>query len=125
MRIDKIENGQNFGAIYKVRATMQNIKRFDEAAAPLYRSIKKKGIRAFVKNVSEMYVMTRQDAYDFDKNFNQLLRDKVDLQSKVKKPADNVIMMPLEGYEFVNNFLRGKQINAVNGFKNLLIKIFS
>ena len=28
MRIDKIENGQNFGAIYKVRATMQNIKRF-------------------------------------------------------------------------------------------------
>ena len=121
MRIDKIENAQNFGAIYKVRATMQNIKRFDEAAAPLYRSVKKKGIRAFVKNVSEMYVMTRQDAYDFDKKFNQLLR----LQSKVQKPADNVIMMPLEGYEFVNNFLRGKQINAVNGFKNLLIKIFS
>jgi hypothetical protein len=125
MRINNVENAQNFGSIYKVRATMQNIKRFDEAAAPLYRSLKKKGIRSFVKNVSEMYVMTEKDAYEFDKKFNQLLRDKVELQSKVKKPADNVIIMPAEEYDFVNSFLRGKSINAVNGFKNLLIKIFS
>ena len=55
----------------------------------------------------------------------KLLRDKVELQSKVKKPADNVIMMPAEEYDFGNSFLRGKSINAVNGFKNLLIKIFS
>ena len=39
MRINNVENAQNFGAIYKVRATMNNIKQFDEAAAPLYRSL--------------------------------------------------------------------------------------
>ena len=125
MRINNVENAQNFGAIYKVRATMNNIKQFDEAAAPLYRSLKKNGIRACVKNVSEMYAMTGKDAYEFDRKYAKLIRDKVELRDKIKKPSDNVIMMPAEENLFINDFLRGKSVVSINGFKNLLIKIFS
>ena len=125
MRINNNENAQNFGSVYKVRATMNNIRRFDEAAAPIYRSVKRNGIRAFVKNVSEMYVMTGKDAYEFDKKYNQLMRDKIELQEKIKKPADNVIMLPKEAFQFINKFLQGKQVEPMNSFKNLLVKIFS
>lgn len=125
MRIENINNAQNFEAAYKVRATMNNIKQFEDAAAPLYRSVKKNGIRAFVKNVSEMYVMTGKDAYEFDKKYAQLMRDKVELNNNAKKNGDNVIIMPSEDYKFVNDFIRNRSISAVNGFKNLLVKIFS
>ena len=127
MRINNIDNAQNFGAIYKVRATMNNIKQFDEAAAPLYRSLKKKGIRAFVKNVSEMYTMTGKDAYEFDRKYAQLVRNKENSKiiTKVEKLKDNVIALPLEAHNFIREFLRDKKVEPINGFKNLLIKIFS
>ncbi len=127
MRINNIDNAQNFGAIYKVRATMNNIKQFDEAAAPLYRSLKKKGIRAFVKNVSEMYTMTGKDAYEFDRKYAQLVRNKENSKiiQKAEKLKDNVIALPLEAHNFIREFLRDKKVEPINGFKNLLIKIFS
>ena len=124
MNISKIDNAQNFGAVYKVRATMNNIKQFDEAAAPLFRSLKKKGIRAFVRNVSEMYTMTGKDAYEFDRKYVQLMRDKVELKNNIKKPADNVIFLPSEENNFMNAFLRDKKVEPINGFKNLLVKLF-
>ena len=89
MRIENINNAQNFEAAYKVRATMNNIKQFEDAAAPLYRSVKKNGIRAFVKNVSEMYVMTGKDAYEFDKKYAQLMRDKVELNNNENYEHDD------------------------------------
>ena len=125
MRINNVENAQNFGSVYKVKATMNNIKRFDEAVAPIYRSVKKNGIRAFIRNVSDMYVMTGKDAYEFDRKFNQLLRDKVELKGSFKKLGDNVVMIPVEEHQFMNNFLRKKEIEPMSSFKNLLIKIFN
>ena len=50
---------------------------------------------------------------------------KVMVKDKIKKPSDNVIMMPAEENLFINDFLRGKSVVSINGFKNLLIKIFS
>ena len=127
MRINNIENAQSFGNIYKVRATMTNLKQFDEAAAPLFRSLKKRGIRAFVRNVSEMYTLTGKDAYEFDIKYTQLMRDKVDFVkvAQNRKPHDNVIILPEEANGFINNFLKGKEVKPINGFKNLLVKIFS
>lgn len=127
MRINNIENAQSFGNIYKVRATMTNLKQFDEAAAPLFRSLKKRGIRAFVRNASEMYTLTGKDAYEFDIKYTQLMRDKVDFVkvAQNRKPHDNVIILPEEANGFINNFLKGKEVKPINGFKNLLVKIFS
>ena len=48
-----------------------------------------------------------------------------ELQEKIKKPADNVIMLPKEAFQFINKFLQGKQVEPMNSFKNLLVKIFS
>ena len=127
MRIDNIDNAQNFKAVYKVRSTMNNIRQFDEAAAPLYRSLKKKGIRAFVKNVSEMYTMTGKDAYEFDRKYAQLMRNKENSKiiEKTEKLKDNVIALPLEAHNFIREFLKDKKVEPINGFKNLLVKIFS
>ena len=105
MKINGIESSQNFGSIYKVRATAQNIKQFDEAAAPLYRSLRKKGIRAFVRNTSEMYAMTGKDAYEFDRKYNFMIRNKVGRRDGVslRKPEDNVISLSAEYNNFMND----------------------
>ena len=127
MRINNIDNSQNFKSVYRVRATAENIKLFEEKAAPVYRSINKKGIRAFVRKVSEMYVMTDKDAYDFDKRYLEYKREKLNKEVsriQIQKKGDTVIHFGQEDFDFVNNFVRSKRVAPINGFRNLLIKIF-
>lgn len=127
MRINSIDNRQSFGAVYKLRANAANLEQFETSVAPLYRSIKKNGIRACVRNVSEMYALTGKDAYEFDVKYAHLMRSKNDSKLNnpvLKKLADNVRYLASGQNNFMNSFLKDKNIEPLKDFNNLLERIF-
>ena len=124
MRINKIDNAQNFKAIYKVKVSQSNIKHFEETIAPIYRASKEAGIRAFFKNPTEMFALTEKDAHEFDKKYNQLKRDKLILNSPKQESSDNIIQLPHQDNNFVKNFLYNKPVEIVDNFNKFLVQLF-
>ena len=124
MRINKIDNAQNFKAVYKVKVSPSNLRHFEEAVAPVYRANKQAGIRAFFKNVSELFALTEKDAYEFDKQYNQLKRDKLILSVPKHAPADNIVQLPNKDNNFMNNFLQNKSVEVVDSFNKFLVELF-
>jgi len=125
MRINKIENAQSFNAVYKVKVSSSKLKYFDETVASVYRANKKSGIRAFFKNPSEMFALTGKDAYEFDKHYNQMKRDKKIFILPKADFKDNIIQLPLLDKIFINNYLKNKTVESFDNFNKFLVKLFS
>ena len=125
MRINKIENAQSFNAVYKVKVSPSNLKYFDETVASVYRSNKKSGIRAFFKKSSEMFALTGKDAYEFDRQYNQIKRESRIFSLPNSDFKDNIVQLPFLDNNFMNNYLRNKSIESIDNFNKFLVKLFS